>query len=115
MDSLVMEVFIEKKCAKTDPITPDNQGDIFVQLVLSLGIGVSALLGFCFLRPRWKSLYAARKRQLDAASSLPELPDSFLGWIPVLYKVTEQEVLESAGLDAYVVSLLRSNLYIGRY
>ena len=35
---------------------------------------------------------------------MPELPDSFFGWIPVLYKVTEEEVLASAGLDAYVVS-----------
>jgi hypothetical protein len=25
--------------------------------------------------------------------------------MPVLYKVTEQQVLDSAGLDAYVVSL----------
>lgn len=56
------------------------------------------------LRPRWKSLYAARKRQTDAAVSLPQLPDTFFGWMPVLYKVTEDEVLASAGLDAYVVS-----------
>jgi len=26
--------------------------------------------------------------------------------MPVLYKVTEQQVLDSAGLDAYVVSLM---------
>lgn len=25
------------------------------------------------------------------------------GWIPVLYKVTEEQVLASAGLDAFVV------------
>jgi hypothetical protein len=36
--------------------------------------------------------------------SLPELPDTFFGWIPVLYRVTDEEVLGSAGLDAYVVS-----------
>lgn len=56
------------------------------------------------LRPKWKSLYAARKRQSDAALTLPELPDTFFGWMPVLYRVTEEEVLASAGLDAYVVS-----------
>lgn len=39
--------------------------------------------------------------------SLPELPDTFLGWLPVLYRVTDQEVLGSAGLDAYVVSETR--------
>jgi hypothetical protein len=56
------------------------------------------------LRPKWKELYAARRRQRCAASGLPELPDSFFGWIPVLYRITEEEVLHSAGLDAYVVS-----------
>jgi hypothetical protein len=34
---------------------------------------------------------------------LPELPDTFFGWVLVLYKITEQEVLEAAGLDAFVV------------
>lgn len=41
---------------------------------------------------------------MDAAEALPELPDSFFGWMPVLYRVTEEQVLASAGLDAYVVS-----------
>ncbi|KAL8956215.1 MAG: hypothetical protein Q9183_006378, partial [Haloplaca sp. 2 TL-2023] len=40
----------------------------------------------------------------NAASKLPALPDTFFGWIPVLYKITEEQVLASAGLDAYVVS-----------
>jgi hypothetical protein len=95
-----------KTCESYDPTDPDNsQQDIYVQLVLSLALGFSAFFGFCFLRPRWKGLYAARKRQSDDAASLPELPDSFFGWMPVLYRVTEQQVLDSAGLDAYVVSL----------
>lgn len=42
----------------------------------------------------------------DAAVSLPELPDTFFGWMPVLYRVTDEEVLASAGLDAYVVSMV---------
>jgi hypothetical protein len=54
------------------------------------------------LRPRWKSLYVARKRHADPLVGLPGLPDTFLGWIPVLYRITEQQVLSSAGLDAYV-------------
>ena len=61
------------------------------------------------LRPRWKTLYAARKRQKNAASLLPELPDTFFGWIPALYRVTEQQVLASAGLDAFVVSSMSFN------
>ena len=55
------------------------------------------------LRPKWTGLYAARKQQKSAANKLPELPDSFFGWMPVLYRVTEEQVLQSAGLDAFVV------------
>ena len=33
---------------------------------------------------------------------MPTLPDTFFGWIPALYRVTEQQVLASAGLDAFV-------------
>ncbi|RYO83939.1 hypothetical protein DL766_000980 [Monosporascus sp. MC13-8B] len=76
--------------------------DIYVQSVISLGLGFTALFAFCILRPRWKSLYAARKRRSDPQIALPVLPDSFLGWIPALYRVTEEQVLASAGLDAFV-------------
>jgi hypothetical protein len=55
-----------------------------------------------FLRPRWKGLYSARKKQNDVATALPDLPDSFFGWIIPLWKITDEEVLASAGLDAYV-------------
>ncbi|KAI0841898.1 DUF221-domain-containing protein [Hypoxylon sp. FL0890] len=76
--------------------------DIFVQLVISLALGVTAFIAFCILRPRWKSLYAARRRHSDPQIALPKLPDSFFGWIPALYRVTEEQVLASAGLDAFV-------------
>ena len=55
------------------------------------------------LRPRWATLYAARKRSIDPDIGLPALPDTFFGWIPGLYRVTEEQVLASAGLDAFVV------------
>lgn len=79
-----------------------GQRDAQVQLVISLGLGLTAFATFCVLRPRWKSLYAARRRRLDATVSLPTLPDTLLGWIPALYKITEEQVLASAGLDAFV-------------
>ena len=82
-----------------------NQRDITTQIVISVALGFFAFLAFCFLRPRWTTLYAARKRQKNAASILPELPDTFFGWIPALYRVTEDQVLASAGLDAFVVSI----------
>ncbi|KAK4226820.1 hypothetical protein QBC38DRAFT_479443 [Podospora fimiseda] len=76
--------------------------DTKVQLAISLLLGVSAFLAFCTLRPRWKSLYSARKRRWARSVDLPALPDTFFGWIPVLYRITEQQILQSAGLDAYV-------------
>lgn len=33
---------------------------------------------------------------------LPTLPKTFFGWIPKLYSITEEQVLSSAGLDAFV-------------
>lgn len=102
-----------------------DQTALYTQLVISIALGLGAFLTFCVceitkfeslsyaipadtvclqtLRPRWTGLYAARKRQKNAASKLPALPDTFFGWIPVLYRITEEQVLASAGLDAYVV------------
>ncbi|RKF81917.1 Calcium permeable stress-gated cation channel 1 [Golovinomyces cichoracearum] len=95
--------FYINECEHYDPFDPHTgQEQIYVQLTLSLALGLSALFGFCFLRPRWKSLYAARKRNCVHASALPELPDTFFGWIPALHSVTEEQILGAAGLDAYV-------------
>ncbi|KAI9817952.1 MAG: hypothetical protein M1826_001457 [Phylliscum demangeonii] len=79
-----------------------NQRNLYTQLIISLVLGLTAFISFCILRPRWATLYAARKQQISAAASLPDLPDTFFGWIPVLYRITEQQVLDSAGLDAFV-------------
>ncbi|KAK3393340.1 hypothetical protein B0H63DRAFT_425229 [Podospora didyma] len=89
------------KCSGDDWVQPGAK-DTWVQLFISLALGLSAFIAFCTLRPRWKTLYAARKRHADPAIGLPALPDTFFGWIPALYKVTEQQVLASAGLDAFV-------------
>ncbi|CAM1511771.1 Fc.00g092840.m01.CDS01 [Cosmosporella sp. VM-42] len=92
------------ECEYEDFVQPQAHGDksLQVQLVLSLLIGVTAFLAFCFLRPRWPALYAARKRHLESSTGLPSLSNSTFGWILQLYKVTEEQVLASAGLDAFV-------------
>ncbi|PGH10623.1 hypothetical protein AJ79_05337 [Helicocarpus griseus UAMH5409] len=79
-----------------------GQRDLLTQIVISCAVGMGAFMGFCILRPKWRSLYAARRRLRSAASRLPELPDSFFGWIPVVARISEEEVLASAGLDAFV-------------
>ncbi|KAF2280979.1 DUF221-domain-containing protein [Westerdykella ornata] len=76
--------------------------DVWIQIALSVTLGLGGFLSFCFLRPRWKGLYAARKKQTAQSTALPELPDGFFRWILPLWRITEEQVLASAGLDAYV-------------
>ncbi|EJT72368.1 hypothetical protein GGTG_09234 [Gaeumannomyces tritici R3-111a-1] len=102
MDVFIAGVEDSDKCKDGyDAIEPGTK-DIEVQAVLAASLGFTAFFAFCILRPRWKSLYAARKRHLDPAVGLPPLPDSMFGWIPALYRITEDQVLSCAGLDAYV-------------
>lgn len=83
-------------------VAPGNK-DIQVQLVISLGLGIFAFFAFCLMRPRWTSLYEARrKRHPDQVDGLPVLPKSFLGWLPAVIRITEDQVLSAAGLDAFV-------------
>ncbi|OAX84916.1 hypothetical protein ACJ72_00702 [Emergomyces africanus] len=79
-----------------------GQRDLLTQIIVSSAFGFLAFMGFCFLRPKWRELYAARRRLRKAASRLPQLPDTLFGWIPVVYKISDDEVLASAGLDAFV-------------
>lgn len=79
-----------------------NPRDTTIQIIISLAFGVFAFLTFCFLRPRWTTLYNARKKTKDEATALPDLPNTLFGWIWPLWKITDQQVLASAGLDAYV-------------
>ncbi|WYZ42392.1 hypothetical protein EsH8_VI_000091 [Colletotrichum jinshuiense] len=100
-----MDVLISdnnEQCDGRKAIAPNTNRDISVQLGLSLILGLSAFVAFCILRPRWPTLYAARKRRLDPNIGLPALPNTFFGWVPGLYRVTEEQVLASAGLDAFV-------------
>ncbi|KAI5848719.1 hypothetical protein DFP73DRAFT_474108 [Morchella snyderi] len=84
------------------PFTTTGAKDLPTQLAISLTFGIGAFIAFCILRPRWSTLYAARKKQVYSASALPDLPKSLFGWIPALWKITDDEVLATAGLDAYV-------------
>ncbi|KIH91945.1 hypothetical protein SPBR_01308 [Sporothrix brasiliensis 5110] len=89
-------------CPSDSYVSPGNK-DTQVQAVISFGLGIVALFGFCLMRPRWKSLYDARRRRHpDLVSALPVLPDSFFGWLPALLRISEDQVLASAGLDAFV-------------
>jgi len=76
--------------------------DTTIQIIISAALGIGAFLTFCVLRPRWAGLYAARKKTKDEATALPDLPNTLFGWIIPLWKINDQQLLASGGLDAYV-------------
>ncbi|TDZ13735.1 Calcium permeable stress-gated cation channel 1 [Colletotrichum spinosum] len=103
----MMDALFEDKpaqCGNTSKIvnTSESTSAIPIQFALSLLLAIPGFVAFCILRPRWPTLYAARKRRLDPKIGPPTLPNTFFGWMPVLYRVTEEQVLASAGLDAFV-------------
>ncbi|KAK9369017.1 hypothetical protein V1509DRAFT_620847 [Lipomyces kononenkoae] len=77
-----------------------NSFVLSTQLMISTSLGISAFLVFCVVRTQWPQVYAARASRLH--NNIPALPKSMFGWIPALYSITEEQVLEHAGLDAFV-------------
>ncbi|CAG8567760.1 9302_t:CDS:10 [Ambispora leptoticha] len=75
------------------------------QLAVATSIGFLSFLLFCFLRPRWSTLFAPRTRlKGDIDRIAPTLlPDTFFGWVLPLIRMPESEVLDRVGLDAAVL------------
>jgi hypothetical protein len=70
------------------------------QLIVATALGLFAFLTFCVLRNTWFKLYASR---YNRRKGLPTLPTkSLFGWIPVVWKINENDLLNHAGLDAVV-------------
>lgn len=80
-----------------------------VQLVVALVLGLTAFLIFCVLRKRYPRIYVANFNHVNlnylhsfSRQLLPRLPATLFGWIPIVYKIDEEQVLQHAGLDAAV-------------
>lgn len=81
-----------------------------VQIAIALILGLSAFLIFCVLRVRYPKIYVGNLTDINqtylhsqSRQSLPRLPrKSLFGWLPTLFKINEQQILEHAGLDAVV-------------
>lgn len=81
-----------------------------VQIAIASVLGLSAFLIFCGLRRKYPRIYLANLRHANQKylpgflrQKLPPLPASLFGWIKVVLKIDEAQVLELAGLDAMVV------------
>lgn len=81
-----------------------------VQLLVALFLGLSAFLIFCILRKKYPRIYVANFNRINQnyvhshlRQNLPPLPQNLLfGWVPIVFKISESQVLEHAGLDAVV-------------
>lgn len=80
-----------------------------VQIAIALFLGCSAFLLFCVLRKRYPRIYVANFNRVNqnyfhsfTRRKLPRLPSLLFGWVPIVYKINEDQVLEHAGLDAVV-------------
>lgn len=76
---------------------------VTAQLYTATLLGLFALFSFSVLLKKLPRLYAGRKFKGDSNLRLPSWDESSLfGWISVIYKIREEQVLEYAGLDAFV-------------
>lgn len=81
-----------------------------VQVIIASILGLLAFLAFSVLRMKYPKIYVANFNHLNynylhslTRKDLPKLPmNSLFGWFPILFKVKEQQVLDHAGLDAFV-------------
>ncbi|CAN6598579.1 calcium permeable stress-gated cation channel 1 [Trichomonascus vanleenenianus] len=79
--------------------SPPDQRVLSTQILIAAVLGVSALGCFSVLRYKLPRLYAARRSR---HKGLPRLSNSLFGWLKSLYDISEEDVLEHAGLDAFV-------------
>ncbi|KAK9767381.1 hypothetical protein K7432_002866 [Basidiobolus ranarum] len=77
-----------------------NATPLITQLTLATPIFAFCLLFFCLLRNKWKGFYSPKTNWKSLQGSLPTLPPTIFTWIPALYRIEENEIMSSAGLDA---------------
>lgn len=76
---------------------------VTTQLAIATVLGLFAFLSFSMLLKKLPRLYASRKYKNNGSIPLPSWDNNKLfDWIPVLYNITDEQVLEYSGLDAYV-------------
>lgn len=76
---------------------------VTTQLAIATILGLFAFLSFSILLKKLPRLYASRKYKYEGSLRLPTWDeDSLFGWVSVLYKINDKQVLEYAGLDAFV-------------
>ncbi|GME77883.1 unnamed protein product [Ambrosiozyma monospora] len=86
---------------------PPSTRLVMTQLLVSIVLGGVAFLAFCIMRCRFPNIFMARLNSLNINANktfMPPVlsPKSLFKWIPTVYRITEDEVVDYAGLDAFV-------------
>lgn len=111
MISGILEAFTNSSFSFSEEHVKDAKHDfrkptarvVSAQLYTASLLGIFALLSFSILLKKLPRLYASRKYKDDGSLRLPSWNEGTLfGWISVVYKIRDQQVLEYAGLDAFV-------------
>ncbi|KAF2863830.1 DUF221-domain-containing protein [Piedraia hortae CBS 480.64] len=69
-------------------------------LISSAALTLAIALIFCLLRPFNTDVYAPRSKYTDSKHAPPPVNKGLFDWIPPLIRVSEQEMVETVGLDA---------------
>ncbi|QLG73934.1 hypothetical protein HG535_0F04460 [Zygotorulaspora mrakii] len=76
---------------------------VSAQLYTATLMGLFALLSFSLLLQKLPKLYASRRYKDNGSLRLPSWEEGKLfSWLTVIYKIRDEQVLEYAGLDAFV-------------
>ncbi|EDO14654.1 hypothetical protein Kpol_340p1 [Vanderwaltozyma polyspora DSM 70294] len=92
----------------TNPVTPPDfrkptSEVVTTQLYTATLLGLFATISFSVLLKKLPRLYSSRRYKDDSNLRLPGWDESSLfGWMSVIYRIKEDQVLEYAGLDAFV-------------
>ncbi|ORY07751.1 DUF221-domain-containing protein [Basidiobolus meristosporus CBS 931.73] len=73
---------------------------LITQLTITTPVFIFCVLFFCLLRNRWKEFYSPKTSWRGPQNPLPPLPRTIFSWIPALYRIKENDIMSSAGLDA---------------
>lgn len=86
---------------ESNPFDPKKQPQIVFKAQLSFCTvtGTLIFLFFCLMRYKLPLLYSIRSYR---KYHIRKLPHNVFGWMSVLYKINENDILEVAGLDAFV-------------
>ncbi|QLL31888.1 hypothetical protein HG536_0C00550 [Torulaspora globosa] len=111
MISGILEAFAASSFRFNEEYSSDSKHDfrkptakvVTAQLYTASLLGLFALLSFSILLKKLPRLYASRKYKDEGSLRLPSWNEGTLfGWLSVVYRIRDQQILEYAGLDAFV-------------